>query len=719
MSIRLRLTLVSIFCFSAALTYAYPQRNNFDLPPEPNGLSLLNKALLGNARTIQPDGQYVYMGAGCTFTVLNTVNPQNPELIYKEYLSGYINDICIYENTAYTIGNRLRIYDITDPSNPISILNSTRIGWGSCIKYSDGFLYINMSPGFRIVDIHNINSLVYKDSLFVNNLVDFKIRGDFAYLAVSDGDTPDGSQRLKIVDISNKDSIKVISDTPVPYDVLSIEVYENYVYISDWYRLFIYDISEKLNPILIEEFRPASSSLLVKDSTLYISTKFTFQEDSLYIFNISQPDNPQLMRKSQMRTGSQVFVSDNKIYTSCGVFGLEIHSINNEHKIEYLGSYRTDGNFRGSWICENLLFVKGSLFLHILDASAPKKPIEFSRIKIKDPVTDIYTFNKFLFVGPGISVYNIEDPSQPFFDANLDSISLKRFIQKDELIYALSESHLIVYNITDPMKIRRVGSIPIEKGSDIILNENSAVIATSKQEILFVDISTPEQMSILNQMSLDYNARQILINENLLYIFNGNWGHWLEIYDIADIQNPYITDSYSWLGLFEKAYIEGNLLYLCTLLEGIRVFNLNRIERLAELGKYKYYDWIESFSVSDNLLYVPCGSFGLHVLEFNCSTSIEQSYQAPSNNLLTFDFSCYPNPFNNQVNIQINLSQSSIIEIRIYDVLGKEIKIISNIKTGPGQSVFRWNSDQVSSGLYFVRVKAGKQSRYKKILLVR
>lgn len=66
----------------------------------------------------------------------------------------------------------------------------------------------------------------------------------------------------------------------------------------------------------------------------------------------------------------------------------------------------------------------------------------------------------------------------------------------------------------------------------------------------------------------------------------------------------------------------------------------------------------------------------------------------------------YPNPFNPLTNIQVQLPHSSFVNIKIYDVIGREIHKITEFYQEKGVYQVSWNATHHSSGVYFYRVEA-------------
>ncbi len=83
----------------------------------------------------------------------------------------------------------------------------------------------------------------------------------------------------------------------------------------------------------------------------------------------------------------------------------------------------------------------------------------------------------------------------------------------------------------------------------------------------------------------------------------------------------------------------------------------------------------------------------------------------------------YPNPFNSSTQVKVFLKEYSFIKLTIYNILGKEVKILLDTQLPAGEYSIEWdgtNSDGniLNSGIYFIRMKAGSfQKTIKSILL--
>ena len=79
----------------------------------------------------------------------------------------------------------------------------------------------------------------------------------------------------------------------------------------------------------------------------------------------------------------------------------------------------------------------------------------------------------------------------------------------------------------------------------------------------------------------------------------------------------------------------------------------------------------------------------------------------------------YPNPFNPSTNINFTLPNSEFVTLKIYDILGEEVTTLINEEMIAGNYTKIWDAKNLSSGVYFYKLTAGKFSETKKMILVR
>jgi hypothetical protein len=81
----------------------------------------------------------------------------------------------------------------------------------------------------------------------------------------------------------------------------------------------------------------------------------------------------------------------------------------------------------------------------------------------------------------------------------------------------------------------------------------------------------------------------------------------------------------------------------------------------------------------------------------------------------------YPNPFNPSTRIKYQVSNISLVILKVYDVLGNEVATLVNEEKAPGSYnvQFTMNNLQLSSGIYFYQLKASDFVQTKKMAIIK
>ncbi len=140
---------------------------------------------------------------------------------------------------------------------------------------------------------------------------------------------------------------------------------------------------------------------------------------------------------------------------------------------------------------------------------------------------------------------------------------------------------------------------------------------------------------------------------------------------------------------------------------------------------------ISNYSLEDDLtlthnLNLPAGSQG-HTLHyrlkqidldgsFTYSNEIEIEFENEMNFALEQN---YPNPFNPATIISYQLSVNGFVSLKVYDVLGNEVRTLVNEYKPAGSYEAVFNASGLSSGIYYYQLKSGKFNQVKKMLLIK
>ena len=84
----------------------------------------------------------------------------------------------------------------------------------------------------------------------------------------------------------------------------------------------------------------------------------------------------------------------------------------------------------------------------------------------------------------------------------------------------------------------------------------------------------------------------------------------------------------------------------------------------------------------------------------------------------------FPNPFNSSTQIKFVIPNTSLVSIKVYDLLGKEITAFLNQELPHGSYTISWaakdeNNNSLPSGIYFIKLNAGSFSKTIKAVLLK
>ena len=111
-----------------------------------------------------------------------------------------------------------------------------------------------------------------------------------------------------------------------------------------------------------------------------------------------------------------------------------------------------------------------------------------------------------------------------------------------------------------------------------------------------------------------------------------------------------------------------------------------------------------------NVITIACESTSGAKSFINSSELVEKS--------LT-ELNVYPNPFNSSTQISFQIEDETNVLLEVYSVNGTKVAMITNEKFNVGQHVINWNSQNLSEGTYFLKLRAGSQLDTKKLMIIR
>ncbi len=101
---------------------------------------------------------------------------------------------------------------------------------------------------------------------------------------------------------------------------------------------------------------------------------------------------------------------------------------------------------------------------------------------------------------------------------------------------------------------------------------------------------------------------------------------------------------------------------------------------------------------------------------YSVPSAIEEENSLPNDYKL---YQNYPNPFNPITVISYQLSVKSKVQLKVFDLMGREIVKLADEEKMPGSYEVKFDASKLTSGVYFYRLSAGAYSLTRKMVLVK
>ncbi len=291
-----------------------------------------------------------FTGSNMACTILDISNPAQPVPGNVYSIPNFIGDIYVDENYAYTGNNGFRVFDISDKTNPIQV----------------GY---NVTDG-SIVRTADTKAVYIPESMSSNNPV-------------------------MIMDISDPTNPSLLGQYMSPVMTNDLEIKDHYAFVSCWWDgLRIIDFQDASNPALASHSMGWTSggvpgvtycyaqAIDLEGDYLYIIDYGPFTEEDtkgLYIMDVSDILNPVLIKHYTgiSSLGYDLDVAGNFVYIADNSGGLEIIDVTDKTNPIARGYCQLPDGANSVKVTQNMAFVADYINggLQVINVSDPDNPI--------------------------------------------------------------------------------------------------------------------------------------------------------------------------------------------------------------------------------------------------------------------------------------------------------------------------------------------------------
>jgi hypothetical protein len=445
--------------------------------------------------------------------------------------------------------------------------------------------------------------LQFENSLYWTGLNDLVVDGDYVYCAFYNG--------LMVLDVSDSTNIKNICRLPLDGGCVAITKLDSLLLIAASKNvLYVVNVANLYNPRIVENYPLAYSpkDMQVHENYAYISYDST-GVGIIDISDIAKPKEAWYMNTAGYING--IYFKDSLLVLCDWKTGLIIY--NNKVPTRPVPTatclMKESYNypmFMGDYVYisrDNLKKDKHEYYL--IDISNPFKPKAKKCKKEYRYFNAALTIGDYAFIGQLESGYsaviNISNPKDIKDISNYYGnrvYSTSKDIQGHYLYQASYEDGFNIYDISDPRKLKKIGSFSgIENITNIRICGNYA-ICLNKIYMTIVDISDPAHPYLkIQQDFLQTQTRRIFTDKQKAYFFDANSTMWgLDLSNLGQKLTPIYYGQYNLLIDFQ---VKDNYLFVSCYDSTVRIYDLIPNKRPALLSKNKFQELIINIDICD------------------------------------------------------------------------------------------------------------------------
>ncbi len=324
-----------------------------------NGISFKSPQLLKEPGKIYVYGTYLFINEkGKGIHIIDNSKPSNPVFLsYIEIPGNY--DLAIRKGILYTDSyTDLVAFNIANPASPVQVKRIESI-FPNLLDPQDQYVdpEKGIVVGYEIKDTTityetgsgDVVGPLFDDSREVGSkntsgatnptgkggsMARFTIVGNYMYSV--------DRSNLQVFDISQAENPRPWSKVNIGWDIETIFPYKDNLFIGSMTGMFIYDITNPINPVFLSTFTHARNCdpVVAEDNIAYITlragTRCGGSQNQLDIVDITNITNPKAITSYPMQ-GPYGLAVDNKIIFICdGIAGLKVFDANQPKDLKLL-----------------------------------------------------------------------------------------------------------------------------------------------------------------------------------------------------------------------------------------------------------------------------------------------------------------------------------------------------------------------------------------------
>lgn len=515
------------------------------------------------ATSVTIDGNYAFIADKACLRIIGIAQPHKVTYVGEYSTQGEIKEIAVIDKYTYIAeGKNLLIIDISDIERP-KFAGKYQIGNINFDSFSlfhhnsnNYIVIVDDNNGIVIIDISNPTNPSSIGGIDIHeNINDFTVSGNFAYLATGEKYLMPNDNKLVIIDISDPVAPVFSKYIDLQNYAEGITVYENYVYIAEGKDgLEVIDASDLENTYLIGQYVTAGSA-----NAIALSANNAFLamgEKGLLIIDISNPAKPFL--KSWCSTkgiAKGISISGNYAYIANGYNGLQIIDISDPTNPVLKGNCNTHGMAQDIAGSRNYVYIAdGYNGIVVIDVSDPANPYCTGWYSIMEDIKRIDILNNYACIVKGVNGIDLIDISDPHDPAFVKNYTIKGDVfdvtQSGGYVYIVSQhvsgGILTIIDISDPLNPLYMSEFEGrgEAYASLVTTGNYAVITSCYNDLYVMNITNPSAPSLAGKLRCRFGVKDIVLSGSYAFIIGQNYDSILQVIDLSNPKAPKFIEEY-------------------------------------------------------------------------------------------------------------------------------------------------------------------------------
>ncbi len=407
-----------------------------------------------------------------------------------------------------------------------------------------------------------------------------------------------------------------------------------------------------------------------------------------------------------------------------GSFGrIRAVELNHSANVNLFGHYDTPGWANDVAIVGNYAYVAdGNAGITIIDISDSTLPDYVNQVSLPGNAYAIASTNQYLYVGDKEDTLRILSLSNPTNPAQVGKLAfsddvLGLFVQGNTVYVAGRSQGLVIVNVQDPSNPLLLGSFNTSGFAyDVVVSNNLAYVADATKGVRVINVSNPSNPIETGYYDTNGITYGVTKSGNYVYATDGTAG--IKVFDGSNPDTLILLGSLDTPGTATGIeYFNDHLFVADGTMGGVRVININNPSTPVEAGYILSLSTTNSCFHRNGFVYLPDGNTGLLIIKQDIVGIAEERDRVAN----IFSVKVMPQPVraNNLLHIAIFANESFNGAVEVFDITGRKIERLYQGSFHSGKNEICWTPAGISAGIYFVKIRAGDVSIFRKLLIIK